>query len=246
MTPAEAEKLTYTLMEKHQLRGWFFAFTKSTRTFGDCLERGRRIRLSSVLVQLNDYQTVHNVVLHEIAHALAGHKAGHGPKWKQEAIRIGCTGDRCYNSDDVNTPILSYQSVCKVCYRVTNYSRSPISLCSCGYCSKRYDERFILKPFSIQEKLYYPLQAISKSGEIFQTTMRIGTPTVGRIYLTDWLPCTLAENPYRIVVAAKDVPAHLIQQRPEMRGLNLMLPLTERAVMGYEYAKAGNRTLDAS
>ncbi len=36
-----------------------------------------------------------DLILHEIAHANAGPGAGHGPIWKAEARRIGCTADRC-------------------------------------------------------------------------------------------------------------------------------------------------------
>ena len=38
---------------------------------------------------------VKNTVLHELAHAIAGHAAGHGPVWKSVAKSIGCDGERC-------------------------------------------------------------------------------------------------------------------------------------------------------
>ena len=36
-----------------------------------------------------------NTVLHELAHALAGPKAGHGPEWKAQAQALGCDAERC-------------------------------------------------------------------------------------------------------------------------------------------------------
>lgn len=35
-----------------------------------------------------------NTILHELAHAIAGHEAGHGPKWKYIARGIGCDAER--------------------------------------------------------------------------------------------------------------------------------------------------------
>lgn len=35
-----------------------------------------------------------NTILHELAHAIAGHEAGHGPKWKSVAREIGCDAER--------------------------------------------------------------------------------------------------------------------------------------------------------
>lgn len=40
-------------------------------------------------------EDIKNTILHEIAHALVGHKEGHNKVWKDKAIEIGCTGDRC-------------------------------------------------------------------------------------------------------------------------------------------------------
>jgi predicted SprT family Zn-dependent metalloprotease len=38
---------------------------------------------------------IRDVILHEIAHALAGHKAGHGPVWKAAARKVGAKPSRC-------------------------------------------------------------------------------------------------------------------------------------------------------
>ena len=36
-------------------------------------------------------EQIRDTVLHEIAHAIAGREAGHGPLWKVTARRIGAT-----------------------------------------------------------------------------------------------------------------------------------------------------------
>lgn len=41
---------------------------------------------------------VNDTILHEMAHAIAGHEAMHGPKWKRVAKRLGCSAERCTNA----------------------------------------------------------------------------------------------------------------------------------------------------
>lgn len=48
--------------------------------------------LESAIVTEND---VNDTILHEMAHAIAGHEAMHGPKWKSVAKRLGCSAKRC-------------------------------------------------------------------------------------------------------------------------------------------------------
>lgn len=38
---------------------------------------------------------INNTILHELAHGIAGHDAGHGIKWKRIAKSIGCNGNTC-------------------------------------------------------------------------------------------------------------------------------------------------------
>jgi predicted SprT family Zn-dependent metalloprotease len=40
-----------------------------------------------------------DVILHEVAHALAGPFVGHGPTWKTIAKEIGCSANRCVDID---------------------------------------------------------------------------------------------------------------------------------------------------
>lgn len=44
---------------------------------------------------------VRDTILHEIAHALAGHAAGHGPVWKGVCRRIGARPVRCGSEQGV-------------------------------------------------------------------------------------------------------------------------------------------------
>ncbi len=49
------------------------------------------IRISRARALDGRNEQVRDTVLHEIAHAIAGPEAGHGPLWKATARRIGAT-----------------------------------------------------------------------------------------------------------------------------------------------------------
>lgn len=73
------------------------SFNRDKTRAGVCFYNPLEIKISeyylnSKIVTEND---VSNTLLHEIAHAISGHEAGHGPKWKKVAKSIGCDGKRC-------------------------------------------------------------------------------------------------------------------------------------------------------
>ena len=79
------------LMDEHGLHDWTFRFSAAESRLGECRERERLIRLSRRHAVNGDPRAVRDTILHEIAHALAGAKARHGPGWKAVARRIGAT-----------------------------------------------------------------------------------------------------------------------------------------------------------
>jgi len=90
----DAANLARTLIAEHKLRGWVFVYNRGKRVLGMCDYTRKRIMLSVYFVAHNDEAAVRDTVLHEIAHALAGQKAGHGPKWKAVCRRIGAAPER--------------------------------------------------------------------------------------------------------------------------------------------------------
>ena len=79
------------LMDEHGLTGWTLAFVEAKRRLGDCHFRHRVIRISRSHALGGSKEQIRDTVLHEIAHAIAGREAGHGPLWKVTARRIGAT-----------------------------------------------------------------------------------------------------------------------------------------------------------
>ena len=79
------------LMNKHGLDGWTFRFGAARRALGLCKEKDKLIQLGRHHAANDPREQVTDTILHEIAHALAGAAAGHGPVWRNTAKRIGAT-----------------------------------------------------------------------------------------------------------------------------------------------------------
>jgi predicted SprT family Zn-dependent metalloprotease len=125
MQPTAAARLARRLLDENGLSDWSFRFDRSQRRFGCCRYRDSTITLSRSLTSLNEEERVRNTILHEIAHALAGPGAGHGPKWALQCRALGIPAQRCYDETDTVTPVLRYQATCEGCGRSFQRARRP-------------------------------------------------------------------------------------------------------------------------
>jgi predicted SprT family Zn-dependent metalloprotease len=120
---SEVEELAIALMRRHGLAQWEFAFNRRKRALGLCRYTLRRIELSSHFALAHDEPEVRDVILHEIAHALAGHGAAHGPRWKSICKSIGARPERC---SDAQMPAGRWKAICPACRGEFNRYRRPL------------------------------------------------------------------------------------------------------------------------
>ena len=125
-------------MKQHGLHQWTFKFDNARSRFGCCKHSTKTISLSRILTELNDEENVKDTILHEIAHALAGRKAGHSYRWKMVAENIGCSPSRTYDSEEVVTPRSKYTGICPNCDRKTQRDRRRKNL-ACGECCRKFN-----------------------------------------------------------------------------------------------------------
>jgi len=123
MNPMDASEMARALMDRHGLRDWQFRFNNRKRSLGLCLYTDRRIELSRYLVRDNDEQAVRETMLHEIAHALAGPAAGHGPRWKAVCRHIGARPERI--DCRATMPEGDWRATCSHCGAVYARHRRP-------------------------------------------------------------------------------------------------------------------------
>lgn len=110
----EADGMARELIGHFPLKGWAFGWNRRKRSLGLCRYRDRRIELSVHFVLANGIEQVRETILHEIAHALAGEKAGHGAVWKMMCMRVGCKPERCDRGEAV-MPRGRWQARCAAC-----------------------------------------------------------------------------------------------------------------------------------
>ncbi len=131
----ELEMIARQELTKHSLHGWTFGWAKTRRRLGACKYRAKRIEIAEYYARNSPPESVLDTLLHEIAHAIAGPAAGHGPAWKAVAIRIGATPRACENSDDAVVEPGDWQASCPACRKTVHLYRPPRSLngyrCKC-------------------------------------------------------------------------------------------------------------------
>ena len=93
-------KQARSLMDSHGLQEWNLRFDESYRFLGKCNFRDQVILLSRGHVLDGKDEDIKDTILHEIAHALAGPKAKHGPEWKKVAILIGAKPRACFKPEE--------------------------------------------------------------------------------------------------------------------------------------------------
>lgn len=137
----DAESLALTLMSKHGLieKGWTFSFDRAKRRFGVCKYRTKNISLSTALTELNEEEQVKDTILHEIAHALAGSRAGHYAKWRYTAMSIGAKPTRCYG-EEVIKPAHKWLGTCPNGHETKRMKRMKVACAKC--CNEFNHGRF--------------------------------------------------------------------------------------------------------
>ncbi len=130
-------------MAKHLDMGvWTFGWDSAKKRLGVCKYDQHLISLSRYFVDLHSIDEIDQVMRHEIAHALAGPKAGHGPKWKKIATDIGYNHKRI-SGDEIGNATAKLIGTCPNGHVVYRH-RQPKSPLSCSRCAPRFDRNYLI------------------------------------------------------------------------------------------------------
>ena len=124
----ELVDLAATRLKEHGLSDWSFRLAKTKRRLGACKHRQKRIEIAAYYASQNPPESVTDTLLHEIAHAIAGPAAGHGPVWKAVAARLGATPKACDTSPDTIVEPGDWQTTCPACLKTHHRYRRPPTL----------------------------------------------------------------------------------------------------------------------
>lgn len=125
------------LIRLHLDDSWSFGFDHAKRRAGQCDFQAKRITVSRYLAARFDDDEIHQVLLHEVAHALAGHKAAHGAAWKRIADELGYIGGTTHHGETA-TELAPWVGTCPAGH-VTYRHRRPSRATSCAKCSRSFD-----------------------------------------------------------------------------------------------------------
>lgn len=137
----DAYALAEHLLEVHGLSGWTVEFDSAKRRAGVCRFATRTIGLSAPLTTVHPETEVRDTILHEIAHALVGPRHGHDRAWRETALAIGCSGQRCTPAD-APRPEAPWLGVCPAGH-TTDRHRRPERVMTCRHCSSRFDLTYV-------------------------------------------------------------------------------------------------------
>lgn len=106
-------------MNEHGFHHVLFKFDNAKTRFGACWYlngNAVKISLSQPVCRINTLERCTDVILHEIAHAIAGKAAGHGPVWQTAALKIGLKNPKtCSSHLDTEIPRGNYNAYCAKC-----------------------------------------------------------------------------------------------------------------------------------
>jgi predicted SprT family Zn-dependent metalloprotease len=137
------EALAKAKMAEHGLaKPWHFVFDSAKQRAGLCNYTDYQISLSKYIVSYHSIDQSEQVILHEIAHALAGKSAGHGPNWKKQAKAIGYRGEK-FTGKEIAEQTAKWIGECRNGHRHYRF-KSPRGQLACGYCGKGFNPKYLI------------------------------------------------------------------------------------------------------
>ena len=126
----------------HGEGAWTFGFDRAKRRAGLCDYTARRITVSRHLAAKFDDDEIHQILLHEVAHAIAGSAAAHGREWKRIARGIGYVGGRTHDGE-IAHELAPWLGVCPAGHEHARFRR-PTRETSCAKCSRSFSRAHLI------------------------------------------------------------------------------------------------------
>lgn len=140
--PSDVRRWAEALITLHLDDSWSFGFDNAKRRAGLCDYTRKRISVSRYLAARHSDDDNHQTLLHEVAHALAGPAAGHGPRWKTVARDLGYVGGTTHHGETA-VELAPWVGTCPAGHVVYRHRRATRPT-SCAKCAPRFDEAHVI------------------------------------------------------------------------------------------------------
>jgi predicted SprT family Zn-dependent metalloprotease len=122
------EEIARQELMRNGLHGWTFGLARTRRRLGVCKYREKWIEIAEYYARNSPEESVLDTLRHEIAHAIAGPAAKHGPGWKAVAVRLGAIPRSCESSGRAVVQPGTWQAKCPACEKTVHLYRTPKGL----------------------------------------------------------------------------------------------------------------------
>ena len=130
------------LITLHLDPSWTFDFDNAKKRAGLCNFTAKRITVSRYLAARYGDDEIHQILLHEVAHALAGARAGHGPAWRSVAAGLGYDGKRTHDGE-IADDLAPWVGTCAAGHTHYRY-RQPTRVLACGLCGRGFSTAHVI------------------------------------------------------------------------------------------------------
>ena len=124
-------------------RVWTFGFDNAKTRAGQCNYTSHRITVSRYLAARYEDDEIHQILLHEVAHALAGPAAAHGPRWVSVAREIGYEGSRLHDGERADE-LAPWIGRCPAGHEYFRHRR-PTNRVSCSVCARGFSSAHVIE-----------------------------------------------------------------------------------------------------
>ena len=130
------------LITLHLDPSWSFDFDNAKKRAGLCNFTAKKITVSRYLAARYEDDEIHQILLHEVAHALAGARAGHGPVWRSVALGLGYDGKRTHDGE-IADDLAPWVGTCAAGHTHYRY-RQPTRPLACGLCGRGFSTAHVI------------------------------------------------------------------------------------------------------
>lgn len=123
--------------------GWQFGFDNAKRRAGLCNYDKQQITVSRYLAAKFSDDEVHQILLHEVAHAMVGPGAGHGRVWKDTAAALGYVGGTTHHGEIAHEHA-TWVGECPAGHAHYRF-RKPTRESSCGRCQRSFSRAHMIR-----------------------------------------------------------------------------------------------------